>query len=161
MFKFLISILLLSSLSGCSTWGNNLWSNSSSLPTVVTYSMYATDSINPNMSGNATPVEFQVFELSDDSMFLSAGFDQLVDDAKAALKSNYVDHRDYVLSPGQFKFIEPFKLDSETFYIGVMARYANPDISDWKKVIKVLPVDHRYHLFLYLDGNQVELKKVE
>lgn len=61
--------------------------------------MVATDTINPNNNGDASPVELKVFELEDDSMFMSASYDQLLDDYKKALKSNYVDDYDYVLLP--------------------------------------------------------------
>lgn len=130
-------------------------------PTTVTYSMAATNKVNPNISGDATAVEYQVFQLQDDSMFLSADFDQLVEDAEAALKSSYISHRDYVLIPGQFKYIEPFEIDSDTYYIAVMARYSRPDKSDWKKVVKLFPKGHKYNLLMYFTGNKVNLVKVE
>lgn len=130
-------------------------------PTQITYSMAATNKVNPNISGQATPVEFQVFELQDDSMFLSADFDQLIDDPKKALKSTYIEHRDYVLIPGQFKFIEPFEISPQTYYIAVMARYAKADESEWKKVVKLSPKGKSYNLLMYFTGNKVNLVSVE
>ncbi len=141
-------------LTGCSTQPADRASS-------VTFSMAATNKVNPNASGHATPVEYQVFELQDDSMFLSADFDQLVEDAPKALKSSYITHRDYVLIPGQFKFVERFDLDADTYYIGVMARYSSPDVSDWKKVVKVLPKGHRYNVLMFFTGHKVNLVSVE
>ena len=109
-FYHLIGIVFAFHITACSTQPEDR-------PTSVTYSMVATNTINLNVSGQATPLEYQVFELQDDSMFLSADFDQLTTDAKAALKSSYISHRDYVLIPGQFKFVESFELDKDTFYL--------------------------------------------
>ncbi len=130
-------------------------------PSSTTFSMAATNKVNPNASGHATPVEYQVFELQDDSMFLSSDFDQLVEDAPKALKSSYITHRDYVLIPGQFKFVERFELNADTYYLGVMARYSSPDESDWKKVVKVLPKGHRYNVLMFFTGHKVNLVSVE
>ncbi|HIF9340790.1 TPA: type VI secretion system lipoprotein TssJ [Photobacterium damselae] len=130
-------------------------------PSTITLSMVATDTINPNNNGDASPVELKVFELEDDSMFMSASYDQLLDDYKKALKSNYVDDYDYVLLPGQFKFIDPIKLDEDTRYIGVMAFFADPEQSDWKKVVKVKTLGREYHLLILLNHNDVILERVE
>ncbi|HIF9289354.1 TPA: type VI secretion system lipoprotein TssJ [Photobacterium damselae] len=130
-------------------------------PSTITLSMVATDTINPNNNGDASPVELKVFELEDDSMFMSASYDQLLDDYKKALKSNYVDDYDYVLLQGQFKFIDPIKLDEDTRYIGVMAFFADPEQSDWKKVVKVKTLGREYHLLVLLNHNEVILERVE
>lgn len=123
--------------------------------------MVATDTINPNNNGDASPVELKVFELEDDSMFMSASYDQLLDDYKKALKSNYVDDYDYVLLPGQFKFIDQIKLDEDTRYIGVMAFFADPEQSDWKKVVKLKTLGREYHLLVLLNHNDVIMERVE
>lgn len=123
--------------------------------------MVTTNTVNPNASGDATPVEIQVFELEDDSMFLAASLEQLVTDAEKSLKSNYINHRNFILTPSQFKFIDKFTIDDETSYIGVMAIYGNANVSNWKKVVKVMPFGRQYHLLMYFNGNDVKLDKVE
>ncbi|WP_035024462.1 type VI secretion system lipoprotein TssJ [Enterovibrio calviensis] len=152
----LIALLVLLQLAGCA--GSDLPQDQ---PTTVTFSIVATGNVNPNISGDATPVEVQVFELEDDSMFLSSGFEQLEEDAKAALKSNYVDHRDYSMVPGQFKFVDEFEIEDDTRYIATMVRYSDPDVSEWKKVVKILPIGRKYHLLFFIDTNEVKLDKVE
>lgn len=158
VYRPLVWIFVFLQLNGCGVLGGK---GAKEENTRVSYSMVATDKVNPNISGIATPFELQIFELEDDSMFLSADYDQLVDDAEKALKSNYIRHRDLVLLPGQFKFIAPFEVDKKTFYIGVMARFSNSEKSDWKKVIKLNPMGKAYHLLLYFDANEVKLDKVE
>lgn len=62
---------------------------------------------------------------------------------------------------GQFKFIDPIKLDEDTRYIGVMAFFADPEQSDWKKVVKVKTLGREYHLLVLLNHNEVILERVE
>lgn len=156
--RLVCALLILVFLAGCS-------STSSYDPTLepsrVTISMLADEKVNPNSSGEATPIEFTVFELEDDSMFMSADYEQLTADFKAALSSNYIDNYDYVLLPSQFKFIETIEVDEDTHYIGVMVSFSDPDTSQWKKVVKVKPLGRDYHLLALFKDNEVILDKVE
>ena len=63
--------------------------------------------------------------------------------------------------PGQFKFIEPKAIDEDTRYIGVMAQYGDPEVSQWKKVIKIKSIGREYHLLILLKEQEVILDKVE
>jgi type VI secretion system protein VasD len=117
--------------------------------------------VNPNIWGEASPVEVQVFELEDDSMLMSADYDSMKADYKKALRSNFVKIHEYVLTPGQFKFVDEFKIDPDTHYIGVMAHFAEPELSEWKKAVKVLNKGRKYHLLMYFKDYDVKLKKVE
>lgn len=153
---------LLIQLAGCSIFADSDEPEEQPIAlTQLTYSLVATDHVNPNASGDATPIEVHVYELEDDSMFLSADYDVLVDDAEDALKSNYIGHRDFVLVPGQFKFIDAFEVEEGSRYIGVMGRFADPDASDWKKVVKIFPVGRQYHLLMHFNDKEINLEKVE
>lgn len=129
--------------------------------TSVTFSLVASEGVNPNVWGEASPVEIQVFELVDDSMFMSASYDQLKQDHKKALKSNFVKSYDYVLLPGQFKFVNPIEVDDETNYIGVLANFSDVELSEWKKAVKVLNKGREYHLLMLLSDYDVKLERVE
>lgn len=71
-------------------------------------------------------------------MFMSSDYDQLRTDYKKALRSNFVKNYDFVLTPGQFKFVNAFEVDEETNYIGVMAHFAEPELSEWKRPSRCL-----------------------
>ena len=90
---------------------------------------------------------------------MAADFDQLLGELEPSLGRNYVDHSDYTLVPGQFKFIDPFDIDEETRFIGVIAFYAYPNLSQWKKVVKVDPMGGRYHLLVNLRDREVHLRR--
>ncbi|GAA0243827.1 type VI secretion system lipoprotein TssJ [Marinomonas primoryensis] len=129
--------------------------------TQVTFSLVADDDVNPGLFGVASPIEIQVFELVDDSMFMSADFDQITEDYEKALKNNFIKSYDYVMTPGQFKFIDDFEINTETNYIGVMAKFSEPDLSEWKKAVKILNRGRIYHLLMFFNDYEVKLKKVE
>ncbi|WP_237360757.1 type VI secretion system lipoprotein TssJ [Vibrio marisflavi] len=168
MKYILRSILLISTLSmlGCSSiFGSDEpqpQPNPENLPSsTFTLSMVTTGDINQNSQGQASPVELRVFELQDDSMFMSASYDQLTNNYKKALKSNFVKDYDYVMLPGHFKFVEALTLNSATRYIGVMAFYSDPEHSEWKKVVKVKTYGNDYHILVYLNNNNVKLERVQ
>ncbi|WP_336365601.1 type VI secretion system lipoprotein TssJ [Marinobacter sp. C2H3] len=128
------------------------------LPSRVDLTMVAEPDVNPNESLAPTPIAFQVIELTDSSLLMAGDFDQLLTDLEDSLGQNYVDHNDYSLAPGQFRFVEPFDLSEDTRYIGVIAFYAYPNLSQWKKVVKVDPIGGRYHLLVDLRSREVQLK---
>ena len=115
--------------------------------------------MNPNESLAPTPIAFQVIELRDSSLLMAGDFDQLLNDLEDSLGQNYVDHSDYSLVPGQFKFVEPFEVSTDTRYIAVIAFYAYPNLSQWKKVVKVDPIGGRYHLLVNLREREVQLRR--
>ena len=80
---------------------------------------------------------------------------------EAALGTNYLTHDDFTLLPGQWKFYEPFAIEEDTRYIGLIAFYAEPNEAEWKKVVKVKASSENYHLLVHLRNSEVELRKEE
>lgn len=153
------TLVMLAVLTGCSSKPEEY--NPAESQSQVTFSMVSDEGVNPNIWGEASPIEVQVFELKDDSMFMSADYDMIKADYRQALRSNFVDNYDFVLMPGQFKFVNSFDIDPETRYIGVMAHFAEPELSEWKKAVKVLNKGRNYHLLMYFKDYDVKLERVE
>ncbi|MDY0970724.1 type VI secretion system lipoprotein TssJ [Siccibacter turicensis] len=170
MLKPALVFLVALTLSGCTTLGKmadvamnpdiQVGSNNDQ-PSTVAFSMVAEPDMNPNESGEASPLEFQIVMLSEDSRLLATDFDQVTADIEAALAKNYIDHQDYTLLPGQFKYLPPVKLDEKVRYIGVIARYADPDSAEWRKVIKVKNTGHAWQILVHLRLDEVELQLEE
>lgn len=167
-------LVVLMALVGCSTPYNAvtktakvLWNPDipvgfpEDLPSRVDLTLLAEPNVNPNESMAPTPVSFQVIELTDSSRLMAADFDQLLGELKPSLGKNYVDHSDYTLVPGQFKFVAPFEISEDTRFIGVIAFYAYPNLSQWKKVVRVDPIGGRYHLLVNLREREVQLRQSE
>ena len=163
VIKSLLYFVCVLLITGCSTLSDDTTTpiEAKDELTQVTFSLVADDDVNPGLFGVASPIEIQVFELVDDSMFMSAGFDQITEDYEKALKNNFIKSYDYVMTPGQFKFIDSFKINKETNYIGVMAKFSEPDLSEWKKAVKILNRGRVYHLLMFFNDYEIKLKKVE
>ncbi|GGC65261.1 type VI secretion system lipoprotein TssJ [Marinobacter halophilus] len=131
------------------------------LPSRVALTMLAEPDVNPNESLAPTPIAYQIIELRDSSLLMAGDFDQLLNNLKDSLGRNYVDHSDYTLVPGQFKYVEPFEISKDTRFIGVIAFYAYPNLSQWKKVVKVDPIGDTYHLLINLREREVQLRRSE
>ncbi|EWH02655.1 hypothetical protein Q427_07460 [Halomonas sp. BC04] len=164
---WLIAVMLALVLSGCTTMGKT-WQviKDPSIPvghpeprlSQVDLAMLAEPDVNPNLDGDGTPLRFQILQLKDDSMLMAADHYQLLNDLEEALGTNYLTHDDFTLLPGQWKFYEPFEIDEETRYIGLIAFYNNPDQAQWKKVVKVNAQGNDYHLLVHLRADEAELR---
>lgn len=160
--RLCIYLLLVILITGCSS-AKNIFTPivPADQITKVSFSLVADDDVNPDFFGMASPIEVQVFELVDDSMLMSADFDEINTDYESALKTNFIKSYDYVMTPGQFKFIDDFEINEETHYIGVIAKFSNPNLSEWKKAVKILNRGRIYHLLMFFNDYEVKLDKVE
>ena len=130
-------------------------------PSTLGVTLLAEPDVNPNGGGEASPIELQLLWLAEDSKLLASDYDQLAAGPKEALGQNYIDHQEFTLLPGQYKYLPPAKLDEQTRYIGVIAHYADPDRAQWRKVIKVKSMGQAYQLLIHLRRNEVQLQKEE
>lgn len=165
-------LVLVALLAGCSTTADvasktyQVWSDPSTpvgpledRPSKVDLSMLATENVNPYLGGEGTPLRFQILQLKDDSMLMAADRQQLFSDLEDALGTNYLAHDDFTLLPGQFKFYEPFEMEENTRYIGIIAFYASPNRAQWKKVVRVDDTGRDYHLLVHLLAHEAKLRK--
>ncbi|MBJ7223762.1 MULTISPECIES: type VI secretion system lipoprotein TssJ [unclassified Brenneria] len=168
MLRGLWLCVLISLLPGCATLGKmakvaanpdiQVGSNDDQ-PSTAGVSLLAEPDVNPNESGEAAPIEFQLVMLAEDSRLLATDYDQVTTDIEKALAKNYVNHQDYTLLPGQFKYLPPEKLDEKVHYLGVIARYADPESAEWRKVIKLKNTGRTYQILVHLRRDEVEIKK--
>ena len=131
------------------------------LPSEAALILLASPDVNPNSALEPTPIAFQVFELRDSSRLMAADFEEMLESPEEKLGRNYLRHWDYTLVPSQYKYVTPFELDSETRFIGVVAYYAFPNESQWKKVVKVNPIGKDYRVLLNFQARDVVLQSAE
>ena len=113
---------------------------------------------NPTLAHVATPIAFKVLQLTDDSLLVNASPQALAEDLKKTLGSTYIRADDYLLQPGQFKFIDLRALDEDTRFIAVIANYHNSEVGQWKQRLRVEPKGRQYAVLVQLDAAQVSLK---
>lgn len=159
-FRLILLACLLTQLTGCG-WFFGDDDELPQLPSQIAYCVFADTEVNQNRSGEPTPIGVQIFQLEDDSMFLDASYDELVEDYDDALDSSYVDDSDYLLAPGQFKHTDFIEVDDDTRFIAVFGKYAEPNKVQWKKIIPVQPMNKMYRLMVYLGPDEVKLSIVE
>jgi type VI secretion system VasD/TssJ family lipoprotein len=113
---------------------------------------------NPALQHVATPIAFKVLQLTDDSLLVNASPQAMAEDLKKTLGSTYIRADDYLLNPGQFKFIDLRALDGDTRFIAVIANYHSTDVGQWKQRLRVEPKGRQYAVLVQLDATQVSLK---
>lgn len=113
---------------------------------------------NPALQHVATPIAFKVLQLTDDSLLVNASPQAMADDLKKALGNTYIRADDYLLQPGQFKFVDLRPLDEGTRFIAVIANYHSADVGQWKQHLRVEPRGRQYAVLVQLDAAQVSLK---
>ncbi len=106
---------------------------------------------------NATPIAFRVIQLKDDSLLENADPDLVRSAPKKALGSTYITADDYMLAPGQFKFINYHELDQDTHYVAVVAAFNAPDAQRWYDVFRVEPRSRKYALLVTLQDTRVAI----
>ncbi len=106
----------------------------------------------------ASPIAFTVLQLSDDGLLQNATLAALLDDLKKTLGSTFIGADEYLLQPGQFKFIDLKALDPDTRFIAVVANYYDADNAQWKQTLRVQPTGRHYALLVHLDSAQIEIK---
>ncbi|TKJ87309.1 type VI secretion system lipoprotein TssJ [Pseudomonas koreensis] len=112
----------------------------------------------PTLQHVATPIAFKVLQLTDDSLLVNASPQAMAEDLKKTLGSTYIRADDYLLQPGQFKFVDLRPLEEDTRFIAVIANYHNSDVGQWKQHLRVEPKGRRYAVLVQLDAEQVSLK---
>jgi type VI secretion system protein VasD len=107
----------------------------------------------------ATPIAIKIFQLRDDSLLHNAVFSGLEQDPAKALRSTYIRDDDYLLTPGQFKFVPFEALDADTRFIAVIANYSNQQDTTWKQVLRVQPRGRKVVLAVQINDSQILLKE--
>lgn len=113
---------------------------------------------NPAMEHVATPIAFKVLQLTDDSLLVNASPQAVAEDLEKTLGSTYIRADDYLLNPGQFKFVDLRPLDEDTRFIAVIANYHSSEVGQWKQRLRVEPKGRQYAVLVQLDASQVSLK---
>ncbi|MBF8792368.1 type VI secretion system lipoprotein TssJ [Pseudomonas monteilii] len=105
----------------------------------------------------ATPIAIKILQLRDDSLFRNSLYQLLDQDPAKALRSTYIRDDDYLLSPGQFKFVRFEPLDADTRFIAVVANYSNHEDAIWRQVLRIEPRGRKVVLGVQVNDAQILL----
>lgn len=104
-----------------------------------------------------SPIAFKLVQLKDDSLLLNADPDQLRKDLKKTLGSTYLEADDYLLVPGQFKYVPFSAIRDDTRFLAVIADFHDANAIAWKQVVPLEPRGHKYSLLVTLSGTRVSI----
>ncbi|MCE5985648.1 type VI secretion system lipoprotein TssJ [Pseudomonas sp. LM20] len=107
----------------------------------------------------ATPMAIKILQLRDDSLLRNSVYELLDKDPAKTLRSTYIRDDDYLLRPGQFKFIPFTPIEPETRFVAVIADYRNQENATWRQVLRIPPRGHQVILSVLLNDTQVLLKE--
>ena len=118
-----------------------------------------TDTRAQELQGEPTPLKIILFQLTDISIFNSLDYDALFQNAKKSLGQSYVASQEYVIEPGQFKYIDGFLVEDKTLFLALAAFFNQHSDAIWKSSLKIIPKGEQYPLAIILQGNKAYLKK--
>jgi type VI secretion system protein VasD len=109
----------------------------------------------------ATPIAIKILQLRDDSLLRNSVYQLLDDDPAKALRSTYIRDDDYLLNPGQFKFIPFEPIEPETRFVAVIGDYRGQENASWQQVLRIPPRGHQIILSVLVNDAQILLKEEE
>ena len=107
----------------------------------------------------ATPMAIKILQLRDDSLLRNSVYQLLYTDPAKALRSTYIRDDDYLVRPGQFKFIPFAPIEAETRFVAVIGDYRNQENATWRQVLRIPPRGHQIVLSVLLNDTQLLLKE--
>jgi type VI secretion system protein VasD len=102
-------------------------------PTRIEATIQATQDINPDYDGQASPLVIRLYELKSATAFNNAAFFALYDGDLAELGDDMQNREEIELKPGQAVEVAR-DLKPETRFIGIMAAYRDIDNATWRAV---------------------------
>jgi type VI secretion system protein VasD len=114
----------------------------------------ASETINPDSSGRASPLVIRVYQLKAVDRFRSAGFFDLYDEPEAVLEDDLVAMEELVMRP-ELVALLPMTLDKTSRYIGIVGAFQNIDQASWKMILDAHPKGYR-DITVVVDGLAIE-----
>lgn len=128
--RYAMEVIVVVALAGCSGAARK------ELPVPIQFSVRATQSANPSVSGRPSPVVVSIYELRNSAGFLAADFMSLMRDDRSALGEDRVARQEYVLQPGETRLVRR-RSDLSTRFIGVIAGYRDVEGSVWRAIAPI------------------------
>jgi len=105
-------------------------------PTEVSFSLGATEGLNPNSEGTPSPAVVQIYELAQTSVFEGAQFSELFYDGRKTLGGDLLGAVDLTLKPGE-TMTRDYKFSSQTKFLGILVGYRDIANAKWREVVPV------------------------
>jgi type VI secretion system protein VasD len=107
-------------------------------PVTLQVTLVATDDVNPDARGRASPLSVRISELRSRSAFDAADFFSLYDREQATLGTELLSKEQYILRPGDTQGYTR-KAQGETRFLAVVAAYRDLEGSIWRVAAGIAP----------------------
>ncbi len=105
-------------------------------PSTIEANLTATEDMNPDYEGEASPLVVRMYELKSVTAFNNASFFALYDSDEAELGGDLKSKEEIELQPGDKLEFER-ELQLETRYVGFIAGYRDIDNAAWRAVAEI------------------------
>ena len=109
-------------------------------PTRIEVEMTVSKGVNPDIAGNASPVQVRLYELSSIAGFQTASFFALYDDDRSVLGKELVARDDILAKPGDHMKIAR-EAKPETKYLALFAAYQDLENATWRAMMPLALTD--------------------
>lgn len=124
-------------------------------PTVVNATLSASDNLNPDSGGRASPLVVRVYELKALSAFNESDFFSIWDRDQQTLGGDLNAREEIVLRPGDSHGVNR-TTKPETRFIGVVAAYRDLERAAWRASVPVVP-NNTLTIMVKLDDRSVSI----
>lgn len=152
-FRYLLVLAALSALAGCSSAAKV--PVFSPKPTIITATVDAAATVNPDANGRPSPVVMRMFELRSIAAFNNADFFSLWDREREVLSAEMTGRDEFQLRPGDQKKFERI-LQPETRYVGVIAAFRDLDRAGWRASAPIV-VNQKQPINIRLDARSISV----
>jgi len=155
IFRFLLVSACLLALAGCSSAAKPPVQLRSAKPTIITATIDAAATVNPDANGRPSPIVMRMFELRSIAAFNNADFFSLWDREREVLSSEVTSRDEFHLRPGDQKKLER-TLQPETRYVGVIAAFRDLDRSSWRATTSIVS-EQTQPITIRLDARSISI----
>ena len=107
-------------------------------PVTLQVTLIASDDVNPDLRGRASPLAVRIVELRSRSAFDAADFFSLYEREQQTLGTELLAKEQYILRPGDTQGYTR-KAQSEARFLGVVAAYRDLEGSNWRAAMGIAP----------------------
>lgn len=104
----------------------------------------ASDNVNPDGKGFASPIQIKIYELTSRSTFDNLDFERAYNNAQTLLSDELVSEAVITLQPNE-SIRHNIALNENTRFIAIIAGFINIDSTRWKHVYDVNPFGYYNH----------------
>ncbi|MBK6972080.1 MAG: type VI secretion system lipoprotein TssJ [Sterolibacteriaceae bacterium] len=151
--RLLLVLASLSAAAGCSSAPKVPFF--SPKPTIITATIDAAATVNPDANGRPSPIVMRMFELRSIAAFNNADFFSLWDREREVLSAEMTARDEFQLRPGDQKKFER-TLQPETRYVGVIAAFRDLDRAGWRATAPII-VNQNQPINIRLDARSVSV----